>query len=88
MNLEYLTDASGSPRAVVVPMADWENMLHDNIPTDASSLGHTPSLSPELTDEMLKVRQEYLRSRRGVRRTEWGQHADQYIREMRDNDRF
>ena len=27
MNLEYLTDASGSPRAVVVPMADWESMV-------------------------------------------------------------
>lgn len=27
MNLEYITDASGSPRAVVVPMADWESML-------------------------------------------------------------
>lgn len=27
MNLEYLTDASGSPRAVVVPIADWENLM-------------------------------------------------------------
>lgn len=27
MNLEYLTDASGSPRAVVVPMADWESLM-------------------------------------------------------------
>ena len=87
MTLEYLTDANGSPRAVVVPMADWENMLHANSSAGASAPWHTQSHSSELTDEMLQKRQEYLRSR-GVRRTEWGQHADEYIREMRDNDRF
>lgn len=76
MNLEYLTDASGSPRAVVVPMADWEKMSHSN-----SAMGE----SAPMTYEMLQRRREYLLSRRGVRRTEWGQNADKYIREMRDN---
>ena len=79
MTLEYLTDANGSPRAVVVPIADWENMSHSNSATGESA---------PLTDEMLQRRREYLLSRRGVRRTEWGQDADKHIREMRDNDRF
>ncbi len=27
MNLQYITDASGRPQAVVVPIADWSNIV-------------------------------------------------------------
>ena len=27
MNLQYITDASGNPQAVVVPIADWSSIV-------------------------------------------------------------
>lgn len=70
MNLEYLTDANGSPRAVVVPMSDWTSMV-ERIRFYESAQRHEDETAYLLSSTAMKERLLEAKGRLGEAAKPW-----------------
>lgn len=78
MNLEYLTDASGSPRAVVVPMADWESMV-EKIRFYEGASQQNDETAYLLSSETMKNRLLEAKQRLSEPAKSWGEVTERFL---------